>query len=290
MEFSREEPDYDLAEVMPLDGDLWRRRAMTKIEWTDLTWNPWWGCSEIAPECGKHAPNGEAGVCWAALFGSRGLHPHFRGVAVGGKWTGTITPAHEKIWHRPYTWRRPKRVFTCSMSDFFHEAVPLEWLDEALDVIEATPHLTYQILSKRPGNIARKLGALHRTLPDNVWLGVTIGHVQSLPLLKPLRLIDASVRFLSCEPLLTPLVPRLKLDGIDWVIGGGQSGAGAAICDPEWMRNLRDLCLANGVPFFLKQWGTQSSNPTPRDQELDPKAKGGATLDGHLWRDFPRAM
>ena len=176
------------------------------------------------------------------------------------------------------------------MSDFWHSEVPLEWLDEALSVIEQTPHLTYQILSKRPGNIARKLAALSRKLPQNVWLGATVGHTKSLPLLKPLRRVDATLRFLSCEPLLNNIAPYLDLDGIGWVIGGGQSGKNPAICNPDWMRALRDKCVPAGIPFFLKQWGNWESNPTARDQEFDPiNSKGGATLDGRLWRQFPES-
>ena len=108
-------------------------------------------------------------------------------------------------------------------------------------------------------------------------------------LLKPLRHIEASIHFLSVEPLLAPMVPGLDLAGNDWVIGGGESPGRlrARPCDPDWMRALRDLCIARGVPFFLKQWGAWQNNPTPRDQELDPKAHGGATLDGRLWREFP---
>lgn len=172
------------------------------------------------------------------------------------------------------------------MSDFWHQSVPLDMLAEALDVIDRTPHLTYQILTKRPGNIARKLALLNRGLPVNVWLGVTIGHSVSLPNLKPLLALDTGIRFLSCEPLLSGL-PTLKLDGIHWVIGGGESGPGHRYTDPCWMRDLRDLCRAAEVPFFLKQWGNWAINPTPPDQELDPTAKGGATLDGRLWREFP---
>jgi protein gp37 len=104
---------------------------------------------------------------------------------------------------------------------------------------------------------------------------------------QPLLRVDAKLRFLSCEPLLTAL-PGLSLDGIGWIIGGGQSGRGAAVCNADWMRALRDLCLAHDVPFLLKQWGSWASNPTPRELELDPKAKGGATLDGRLWREWPR--
>jgi protein gp37 len=256
----------------------------TKIEWTDRTWNPWWGCGEIAPECGVHG--GGSGLCYAAVFAGRGLHSVHAGVAAKGQWTGTITRSGVAVWTAPFKWRSG-RIFTCSMSDFWHEDVPLTWLDEALDVIKRTPHLTYQVLTKRPGNIARKLAALKRDLPHNVWLGATVGHAKSLPMLKPLLRIDATLRFLSCEPLLTPLVPGLALEGIGWVIGGGQSGRNAAICNADWMRDLRDLCGARNVPFFLKQWGVWASNPTPRERELDPAAKGGATLDGRLWRDFP---
>src|SRR5690348_15981011 len=118
------------------------------------------------------------------------------------------------------------------MSDFWHESVPLEWLAAALDVIEATPHLIYQILIKRPANALRKLDDLNRKLPRNVWFGVTIGDPQSLPLLKPLRRIDAMLKFLSVEPLLAPVASRLVLDDIGWVICGGQSGRGARPCNP----------------------------------------------------------
>jgi protein gp37 len=166
----------------------------------------------------------------------------------------------------------------------------LTWLDEALDVIEATPWVTYQVLTKRPGNIARKLADLNRRLPTNVWAGATIGHPKSLPLLKPLRRTEAPLLFLSVEPLLAPMVPGLDLSGIGWVIGGGESpgtGHPARPCDAEWMRAVRDLCIDRGVPFFLKQWGRWENNPTPVELELDPKAKGGATLDGRLWREFP---
>jgi protein gp37 len=259
--------------------------AQSSIEWTRFTWNPWWGCSEISPECGKHG-GGQHGLCYAAVFAGRGLHAVHAGVANNGKWTGRFTKSAETVWRVPFKWRGGL-VFTCSMSDFWHEDVPLPWLDEALDVIDRTPHLTYQVLTKRPGNVARKLVALRRTLPANVWLGITCGHTKSLAGVRVLRRLDATVRFLSCEPLLTPLVPGLDFDGIGWVICGGQSGRDAAICDATSVRALRDHCGVHGVPFFLKQWGTWESNPTPREQELDMKAKGGATLDGRLWREFP---
>jgi protein gp37 len=221
------------------------------------------------------------------VFASRTLHQVHAGVAKGGKWTGRFTRSGKMVWDAPFKWPAGSLVFTCSMSDFWHEGVPLEWLNDALDIIERTPHLTYQVLSKRPGNIARRLRALKRALPKNVWIGATIGHTRSLPLLKALIRVDATLRFLSCEPLLNDIAPRLSLDGIGWVIGGGQSGRNTAICNPDWMRGLRDRCFEAEVLFFLKQWGNWPSNPAQRSEELDPNAKGGATLDGRLWRDFP---
>jgi protein gp37 len=195
---------------------------MTKIEWTDLTWNPWWGCRKIAPECDN---------CYAATlaasFASRGLHGVHAAVTDHGEWTGKLSRSSPSVWKAPPKWPKGSRVFTCSMSDFWHEDVPLDWLAEALDVIEATPTLTYQVLTKRPGNIARKLAALKRSLPDNVWIGATCGHINSLPVLKPLRRVEARVRFLSVEPLLTPMT-GLDLDGIGWVI--------AAICSSRMAR------------------------------------------------------
>jgi protein gp37 len=136
-------------------------------------------------------------------------------------------------------------------------------------------------------NIGRKLAALNRRLPSNVWIGATIGHPDSLPLLKPLRRIEATVRFLSVEPLLAPVVPGLSLDGIHCVIAGGESGNRARPCDPDWVRAVRDLCGQEGVSFFFKQWGRWGNNPNPRAADLNAKAKGGASLDGRLWREFP---
>lgn len=269
---------------------------MTEISWTDRTWNPWWGCSEIAPECGQHAPTGGHGLCYAAVFASRGLQAQHTGIAHAGKWTGVITRSTPAVWAAPFRWPAGSLVFTCSMSDFWHEDVPLAMLDEALDVIDRTPGLTYQILSKRPGNAQRRLDALKRRLPSNVWVGATIGHERSLPLLKPLRRLEATLRFLSCEPLLTAL-PGLTLDGIGWVIAGGQSGPDSVPTDPIWVRAIRDQCVAAGVPFHFKQWGswhadalrhTDVAGRCPAPIMKIGKKAAGAMLDGREWREFPR--
>jgi protein gp37 len=178
-------------------------------------------------------------------------------------------------------------IFTCSQSDFWHEGVDLEKLDEALDVIDFTPWNTYLMLTKRPALAIRRLAALRRRWPANAWWGVTCGHPKSLPLLKPLRRIEAEKKFLSVEALLSPMVPGLDLPDIDWVIGGGESGPKARPCLVDWARALRDFTVGQGIPFFWKQWGVRENNPTQWEEELDPFAKGGATLDGKLWREFP---
>jgi protein gp37 len=216
----------------------------TKIEWTHppghppgQTWNPWHGCNEIAPECGLDAPRNPqpvGGGCYAARGDSRNLHPNHRGTAVKGKWTGLITYATQTHLESPFHYPDGTFIFTCSQSDFWHEGVDLEKLDEALDVIDFTPWNTYLILTKRPALAIRRLAALKRRWPKNAWAGATIGHPKSLSLLKSLLRIDASIRFLSCEPLLAPLVPGLDLTGIAWVIGGGESGPKARPCLVDW--------------------------------------------------------
>jgi len=160
------------------------------------------------------------------------MHANHRGVAVKGEWTGLVTRGSAAVWNAPYNYPSGTFCFTCSMSDFWFEGVPLEWLAEALDVIEATPRVIYMILSKRPALATRRLAMLKRRLPANVWAGATIGHPQSLPLLKPLLRIEAPVHFLSVEPLLAPMVPGLDLTGIDWVIGGGESGPARGLVSP----------------------------------------------------------
>jgi protein gp37 len=186
---------------------------MTKIEWTDETWNPWWGCDKIGPQCGLLAPGNpmpEGGGCYAAIFASRGLHSVHAGVAAKGEWTGLSGP---RVWQAPFKYRPGTLCFTRSMSDFWHEAVPPAWRAEALDVIEATPWVTYLILTKRPAMALRQLADLGRRWPDNAWCGVTVGHPKSLPLLNVARRIPAPKRFISGEPLLAPMVPGLTLDG-----------------------------------------------------------------------------
>lgn len=276
--------------------------STTDIEWATHTANFWVGCDKISSECDH---------CYAAAFASRGMNATHKGTAKAGEWTGKINRASPKVWADARKLPAGSRVFTCSMSDFWHERVPLAWLDEALDVIESTSEVNWLVLSKRPGNIARKLRDLKRTLPANVWQGVTCGHRDNLKLVDVLRRVPATIRFLSIEPLLTPMIPGLNLDDIHWIITGGESGRGDRDCPVEWVRPIRDLCVSRDIAFFHKQWGKPKNNPlfahlppgmrggpalVEALYQFDPSTKcpsnpfgvkGGALLDGKLWRQFP---
>jgi protein gp37 len=176
---------------------------------------------------------------------------------------------HEDALDLPYRWRQPRVVFVNSMSDLFHARVPIGFIRDVFDVMRHTPQHTYQVLTKRSVRLRRVGEALH--WPDNVWMGVSVEDTTQLRRVDDLRATPARVRFLSAEPLLGPLFkPTASLDlaNVDWVITGGESGARARPCDPQWVRDIRDECRRAGVAFFHKQWGGR----TPR--------AGGRQLDG----------
>ncbi len=239
----------------------------TTIEWTDETWNPVTGCVKVSPGC-KH--------CYAETFAER-----FRGVVMPG---GRLHVFHngfdpqlrpERL-GQPFKWHTAKRVFVNSMSDLFGEFVPDEYLARVFEVMRATPHHTYQVLTKR----AERLRDWTRTQPwlrstGHIWLGVSVEDKRfGLPRMKPLREANAALRFLSIEPLLEDL-GRVDLRGIDWVIVGGESGPGARPMDASWVRSIRDQCRRKGVSFFFKQWGGTR------------KHKTGRILDGRTWDELP---
>jgi len=175
----------------------------------------------------------------------------------------------------PLRWRRPRMVFVNSMSDLFHARVPRDFVRQVFDVMAATPHHTYQILTKR----SRRLRLLAPELPwpPNVWVGVSIEHAATAYRADDLRTVAASVRFLSLEPLLGPL-QSLNLDGIDWVIAGGESGPEYRSVNLDWVRDIRDICAQLGVAFFFKQVGGTT-----------PKARG-RELDGRTWDQMPATV
>lgn len=278
---------------------------MTSIEWTDETWNPTVGCSKVSPGCDG---------CYAIDVAHRGMQDAHRGLTIRRPgepvdWTGEVRLLPGRL-ETPYGWSEPRRVFVDSMSDLFHAAVPMSFVVDVWATMALTPRHTYQVLTKRPQRMASVLGRdafdadveyrlrmagrtnhvdwQSREYPElgevrwlpNAWLGTSIESDRYVFRADHLRATPAAVRFLSCEPLLGPL-ESLELDGIDWVIAGGESGQRARPTHPDWVRALRDECLEAEVPFFFKQWGTWLP------YELDPQppfwlGQDGDLVDGHL--------
>jgi protein gp37 len=235
----------------------------SKIEWTDASWNPIRGCTKISPGC-TH--------CYAETFAER-----FRGVAGHPYEQGfDLRFVPEKL-HDPFRWRTPRRIFVNSMSDLFHPDVPDDYILSIAEVMRTANWHTYQVLTKRSERMRDLLGTkLGHVAPlEHVWWGVSVENRRhGLPRVEHLRSAPASVRFLSIEPLLEEL-GVVRLDGITWVIVGGESGGMARPLDPAWVRSLRDQCEAAGVPFFFKQWGGAN------------KKRAGRELDGRTYDAVP---
>ncbi len=230
----------------------------TKIEWTETTWNPVTGCSKISPGC-EH--------CYAERMA---LRLQAMGQAKYAK--GFEVATHSKELKAPATWRKPSMVFVCSMGDLLHNDVPLEFIREVFAVIKATPQHTYQLLTKRSERLASIAPDLQ--WPKNLWIGVTVENDDYVHRIEDLAQVPAAVRFLSCEPLLGPL-HHLILDAVDWVIVGGESGPGARPMNSGWVRDIRDQCTSQEIPFFFKQWGGVN------------KKRAGRILDSKIWQQFP---
>jgi protein gp37 len=238
--------------------------AKSKIEWTDATWNPVTGCTKVSPGC-KH--------CYAETFSER-----FRGVPGNYFERGFDLQLRPSKLDEPKRWKQPKVIFVNSMSDLFHERVPVEYIREVFEVMRSTPRHTYQVLTKRSARMVEVCRDIE--IPSNVWMGVSVESADYLWRVDHLRQVEAN-RFLSCEPLLGTL-DGLDLTGIGWVIGGGESGSHLVKHQerrldrhPEWIRRLRDICERASVPFHFKQWGGHQ------------KAKAGRELDGRTHDDVP---
>ena len=229
--------------------------SSSKIEWTDATWNPVRGCTKISPGC-KH--------CYAETFAER-----FRGVPGHPYEQGfDIRLVPEKL-TEPLLWSSPKRVFVNSMSDLFHKAIPDDYIVSVAKVMQQARWHTFQVLTKRSERMRDMLKTELRFAADlpHIWWGVSVENKRyGLPRIDHLRAAPARVRFLSIEPLLEDLGP-LKLEGIHWVIVGGESGAGARRMEHAWVTSIRDHCSQARVPFFFKQWGGVHKSRTGR--ELD---------------------
>ena len=230
----------------------------SKIEWTDATWNPVTGCSKVSPGC-KY--------CYAERFAERLQamgNPRYR--------AGFAVTLHPDLLSLPLKWRQPRRIFVNSMSDLFHEKVPEDFIQRVFEVMALSNWHTFQILTKRSARLAALAPRL--PWPSNVWQGVSVENERYIWRIAHLRQVPSTVRFLSLEPLLGPL-PHLPLDGIHWVIAGGESGPVNRPPNPGWVRDIRDQCIAAGVSFFFKQWGGRT-----------PKARG-RSLDGREWDEMP---
>jgi protein gp37 len=244
--------------------------AQSKIEWTEATWNPLAGCTVISPGCTN---------CYAMRLAARLAamgQEKYAGTTrrSGGRsvWTGQINLAPDAL-GLPRSWRTGRMVFVNSMSDLFHPEAPEAFIQQVFRVMEECRQHTFQILTKRAERLAELAPRL--PWPKNLWMGVSVETSEYLWRGDYLRRVPAGVRFLSLEPLLGPL-EDLKLDGIHWVIVGGESGPGARPMNIQWVRAIRDQCVAAGVPLFFKQWG--GSN----------KKRMGRVLDGRTWNQFPR--
>jgi protein gp37 len=236
----------------------------SKIEWTEATWNPVTGCDKVSPGCAH---------CYAERFAER-----FRDVPGHPFSVGFDLTLRPERLDQPLNWRKPKRIFVNSMSDLFHEDIPGAFVAAVFQTMQEATWHTFQVLTKRPQRARELASAL--PWPDNVWLGVSVENQRFAERVDVLRDIPAKVRFLSCEPLLGHLTLDLSL--IEWVIVGGESGPRARPMQLEWVRSIRDQCLAAGAAFFFKQWGEHDANGWRVG-----KGAAGRLLDGQMWDDLP---
>lgn len=232
------------------------------IEWTDATWNPVTGCTKITAGCDN---------CYAARFSER-----FRGVPGHPFENGFDLTLRSERLRQPLAWKRSRMIFVNSMSDLFHKDVPSSFVDLVFETMEAANWHVFQVLTKRSSIMRDYLKRRYFVTPPpaHIWLGVSVEDGRAAARIEHLRRAPAAVRFLSIEPLIGP-VGKMELDGIHWVIAGGESGPGARPMHIDWARDVRDQCSDQGVAFFFKQWGG-----------IRPKT-GGRDLDGREWNDLP---
>lgn len=229
------------------------------IEWTQATWNPVTGCSKVSPGC-KH--------CYAERLARR-----LQAMGSARYRNGFQITLHRDLVALPKQWREPRLIFVNSMSDMFHEQVPLNFIECVFATMRDCPQHTFQILTKRSVRLRHLAAQLD--WPPNVWMGVSVENARFLHRIDDLLMAPAAVRFMSCEPLLGPL-ETLPLDGIQWVIVGGESGPGARPMRIEWIRSIYRQCRKARVPFFFKQWGGVRKDLT------------GRKLNGRTYDEMPR--
>ena len=233
----------------------------TKIEWTDKTWNPITGCTKKSTGCAH---------CYAEVMARR-----LQAMRQEKYRNGFELTLHADTLEEPLLWMKPHNIFVCSMSDIFHENVPFEFVDRIMNTINQTPQHRYQILTKRSKRMVEYFKT--REIPQNVWLGVTVECPSSKSRIDDLRELVANVKYLSCEPLIEDL-GGLNLNGIDWIIVGGESGPFARPMKPEWVLNIKHQVEQQGAAFFFKQWGTWGSDGIKRSKHANGKLLQGKVI------------
>ena len=230
----------------------------SKIEWTESTWNPITGCTKVSKGCKN---------CYAERMAKRLQAMGQPNYADGFKLT-----VHEHSFQKPFQWKKPQIIFVNSMSDLFHPDVTDGTIQTIFEVMRSAHWHTFQVLTKR----SKRMRSLSSSIewPANVWMGVSVENEDYLFRVTDLQSTQARIKFLSLEPLLGP-IPKLSLEGIDWVIVGGESGPRARPVEQDWIIEIRDKCVASQTPFFFKQWGGKN------------KKKNGRLLDGRLWGEMP---
>jgi protein gp37 len=233
--------------------------ANSKIEWTESTWNPVTGCTKISAGCAN---------CYAERMAKR-----LQLMGQANYVNGFEVTLHPHVLDYPLGWKKPQVIFVNSMSDLFHEDVPLDYIRQIFDVMTRANWHTFQVLTKRSERLAELAPLLN--WPENVWMGVTVENADCAYRIDDLRDVPSAVRFLSMEPLLSG-VEDMNLENIDWVIVGGESGPGSRPIEKQWVRDIRKQCKNADVPFFFKQWGGVN------------KKKTGRLLDGRVYDEMPR--
>lgn len=247
----------------------------SSIEWTEVTWNPTTGCNKVSEGCKNcYAER------WAFMQHKRGINQYSEGFK--------FRLAENRL-RDPLSWKHPRVVFVNSMSDLFHEQMPLEYLQAVFEIMNLSPQHTYQILTKRIEAVIELMH--HVTWSSNIWLGVSVENNKVKDRIDLLKKTSAYVKFISFEPLLER-IHNIDLSGINWVIVGGESGGGARAIEKLWVEDLRDECSTRDIPFFFKQWGSKLFNPDQYDPTIDRThelhSKGGCLIDGKLFRQVPQ--
>lgn len=233
--------------------------SKTKIEWTEVTWNPVTGCNKVSQGCKN---------CYAERMAKR-----LKAMKNQRYINGFNITLHHDLIDAPRKWKKPRLIFVNSMSDLFHEKIPLDFIQQVFKTMNETPQHTYQILTKRTERLKELSSYLNWS--NNIWMGTSVENIEVTYRIDDLKTVPAHIRFLSCEPLLGSL-GKLNLDDIHWVIVGGESGPKARPMKKDWVLEIRDQCEEQNVPFFFKQWGGVQ------------KHRNGRTLDNKIYNEYPK--